>query len=159
MQKIVPFLWFDSQAEEAAQYYVALFREGRILKIVRFGDAGPGPKGAVMTVSFELYGQQFTALNGGPQFPFTEAISLVVNCPTQEEIDRLWSTLARDGGRPGACGWIKDRYGVSWQIVPPLLPELIADPDAVKSQRTLRAMMKMGKLEIATLKRAYDGLA
>jgi len=159
MQKITPFLWFDSQAEEAAKYYVSVFREGRILQVARFGDAGPGPKGAVMTVSFELYGQQFTALNGGPQFPFTEAISLVVSCPSQEEIDRLWDTLARDGGRPGACGWIKDKYGLSWQITPPVLIEMITNPDGVKSQRAMRAMMKMGKLDIATLKSAYDGAA
>ena len=157
MQKITPFLWFDSQAEEAAKYYVSVFREGRILQVARFGDAGPGPKGAMMTVSFELYGQQFTALNGGPQFPFTEAISLVVSCPTQEEIDRLWDTLTRDGGRPGACGWIKDKYGLSWQITPPVLIEMISDPDPVKSQRAMRAMMRMGKLDIATLKRAYEG--
>ena len=158
MQKITPFLWFDSQAEEAAQYYVSVFREGRILRTVRFGDAGPGPKGAVMTVAFELFGQQFTALNGGPQFPFTQAISLVVSCPTQEEIDRLWDALARDGGQPLACGWIKDRYGLSWQITPPQLIEQIADPDPARSQRTMRAMMRMGRLDIAALRRAYEGL-
>ena len=157
MQKITPFLWFDSQAEEAANYYISVFREGRILKVARYGDAGPGPKGSVMTVAFELYGQEFTALNGGPQFPFTEAISLVVSAPTQQEIDRLWDTLARDGGRPNACGWIKDKYGLSWQITPPVLIEMISDPDPVKSQRAMRAMMRMGKLDIATLKRAYEG--
>jgi predicted 3-demethylubiquinone-9 3-methyltransferase (glyoxalase superfamily) len=156
MQKITPFLWFEHQAEEAAGFYVAVFgNASRILKTVRYTDAGPGPAGTVMTVSFELDGQQFTALNGGPQTPFSEAISLVVSCETQAEIDRLWSRLAA-GGRASRCGWLQDRYGLWWQIVPPLLPRLLADPDPRRAQNVMKAMLKMDKLDVAALRRAAE---
>jgi predicted 3-demethylubiquinone-9 3-methyltransferase (glyoxalase superfamily) len=157
MNKITPFLWFDGQAEEAAQFYVAVFKTGRILKTVRFGDAGPGPKGAVMTVAFEVNGQQFTALNGGPQFKFTEAISFVVGCETQAEIDSLWGQLSANGGKEGRCGWVQDKYGLWWQIVSPVLPDLLADQDPQRARRTMQAMMQMGKLDIATLQKAHQG--
>lgn len=156
MQKITPFLWFDSQAEEAANHYVSIFRNSRILKVVRFGEAGPGPKGSVMTVAFELDGLQFTALNGGPVFAFTEAISFAVSCETQAEIDTLWEKLTA-GGKESRCGWLKDKYGLPWQLVPAVLPELLNDKDPVKAQRAMQAMMKMGKLDIAALKRAHAG--
>ena len=156
MQKITPFLWFDSQAEEAAKFYVSVFGNSRILKIVRYGKAGPGPAGAVMTVAFELQGVPFTALNGGPQHPFSEAISFVVNCQSQAEVDTLWEKLSA-GGRPDRCGWVKDRFGLSWQIVPTVLPVLLADPDPVKAERTMAAMLRMSKLDIAALEKAHAG--
>ena len=156
MQKITPFLWFDREAEEAANHYVSIFRNSRILKVVRFGAAGPGPKGAVMTVAFELDGQEFTALNGGPPFRFSEAISFVVSCETQREIDGLWEKLSA-GGREGRCGWVQDRYGLWWQLVPPVLPELLADQDPARAQRTMQAMLGMAKLDIAALQRAHQG--
>jgi predicted 3-demethylubiquinone-9 3-methyltransferase (glyoxalase superfamily) len=156
MQKITPFLWFDTQAEEAANYYVATFGNSRILKVARYGEGGPGPKGAAMTVSFELEGVQFTALNGGPLFAFTEAVSFVVSCETQAEIDTLWARLS-GGGKESRCGWLKDRYGLSWQVVPTVLPELLSDKDPVKAQRAMQAMMKMGKLDIEALRRAHAG--
>jgi len=156
MQKITPFLWFDNQAEEAANYYVSIFGNSRILKIVRYGESGPGPKGAVMTVSFEISGQQFTALNGGPKFGFSEAISFLVSCETQAEIDALWEKLSA-GGKESRCGWLKDRYGLSWQLVPTVLPELLGDKDSARAQRAMQAMLKMGKLDIAALKRAHQG--
>ena len=156
MQKITPFLWFDSQAEEAANFYVSVFKDARIGELRRYGSAGPGPAGSVMTVSFELEGQQFIALNGGPYFKFNEAISMFVRCATQDEVDDLWNKLC-DGGQPGRCAWLKDRYGVSWQIVPIVLGEMLADPDPAKSQRVMQAMMTMGKIDIARLKAAYDG--
>lgn len=159
MQKITPFLWFDNQAEEAAKFYVAVFKNGRILKTVRTGDAGPGPKGTVLTVAFELHGQQFTALNGGPHFKFTEAISLVVSCETQAEIDALWRQLSADGGKEGRCGWVQDKYGLWWQVVPPVLPELLADQDPARAARTMQAMMQMGKLDIDALQTANRGAA
>jgi predicted 3-demethylubiquinone-9 3-methyltransferase (glyoxalase superfamily) len=158
MQKITPFLWFDTQAEEAANYYVSIFANSRILMIARYGEAGPGPKGTVMTVSFELNGQQFTAINGGPQFTFSEAISFVVSCETQGEIDALWGKLSA-GGKESRCGWLKDRYGLSWQLVPTVLPELLGDKDSARAQRAMQAMLKMGKLDIAALKRAHQGAA
>jgi predicted 3-demethylubiquinone-9 3-methyltransferase (glyoxalase superfamily) len=158
MQKITPFLWFDNQAEEAANHYVSIFGNSRILKTVRYGESGPGPKGAVMTVSFEINGQQFTALNGGPKFGFSEAISFVVSCETQAEIDALWEKLSA-GGKESRCGWLKDRYGLSWQLVPTVLPELLGDKDGAKAQRAMQAMLKMGKLDIAALKRAHQGAA
>ena len=158
MEKITPFLWFDTQAEEAANYYVSIFANSRILKIARYGEAGPGPKGTVMTVSFEINGQQFTAINGGPQFTFSEAISFVVSCETQAEIDTLWGKLSA-GGKESRCGWLKDRYGLSWQLVPTVLPELLGDKDSARAQRAMQAMLKMGKLDIATLKRAHQGAA
>jgi predicted 3-demethylubiquinone-9 3-methyltransferase (glyoxalase superfamily) len=157
MQKIHPFLWFDNQAEEAMNFYVSIFRNSRIGKVVRYGDAGPGPKGSVMTATFELEGQQFTALNGGPHFKFNEAISFVVDCKSQEEVDELWEKLTAGGGQPGQCGWLKDKFGLSWQIVPSTLVELLSDPDPQKSKRVMEAMLKMTKIDIATLKQAYQG--
>jgi len=156
MQKITPFLWFDSQAEEAAKFYVSVFGNSRILKIVRYGEAGPGPAGSVMTVAFELHGVPFTALNGGPQHPFSEAISFVVNCQSQAEVDSLWEKLSA-GGRPDRCGWVKDRFGLSWQIVPTVLPVLLSDPDPTKAARTMAAMLRMSKLDIAALEKAHAG--
>ncbi|HET7224100.1 MAG TPA: VOC family protein [Candidatus Eisenbacteria bacterium] len=156
-QAITPFLWFDTQAEEAAKLYTSIFPNSRILEITRYGDAGPGPKGGVMTVSFELNGQRFTALNGGPQFKFTEAISFVVNVESQQEVDALWSRLTADGGAESQCGWLKDRFGLSWQITPNALMRLLADPDREKSQRVMQAMLGMRKIDIAGLERAYEG--
>ena len=156
MQKITPFLWFDTQAEEAARFYVSIFGNSRILKTVRYGEAGPGPAGSVMTVAFELNGVPFTALNGGPLFHFSEAISFVVNCQSQAEVDSLWEKLSA-GGQPGRCGWLKDKYGLSWQVVPTVLPVLLSDLDAAKAQRTMRAMLKMDKLDIAALEKAHSG--
>ncbi len=154
-QKITPFLWFDNQAEEAANFYVSIFKNSRITGIDRYGAAGPLPKGTVMTVSFDLEGQGLIALNGGPEYKFTEAISFFVNCETQAEVDELWAKLSA-GGEEGPCGWLKDKYGLSWQIVPTILPELLSDPDPEKSQRVMRAMLQMKKLDISTLKRAYE---
>ncbi|HKF98602.1 MAG TPA: VOC family protein [Steroidobacteraceae bacterium] len=156
MQRITPFLWFDRQAEEAARFYVSVFTNSRIVKTVRYGEAGPGPTGSVMTVAFELNGVPFTALNGGPLFHFSEAISFVVNCQSQSEVDVLWEKLSA-GGEPGRCGWLKDKYGLSWQLVPTVLPVLLGDPDAAKAQRTMQAMLKMDKLNIAALERAHSG--
>jgi predicted 3-demethylubiquinone-9 3-methyltransferase (glyoxalase superfamily) len=156
MQKIVPFLWFDNQAEEATNHYISIFPDSKVLSVTRYGDAGPGPKGTVMTVSFQLAGQEFIALNGGPEFKFTEAISLSVNCQTQEEVDELWEKLS-EGGEQGPCGWLKDKYGLSWQINPTVLGEMLQDPDAEKSNRVMQAMLQMGKIDIAGLRRAYEG--
>ena len=156
MPKITPFLWFDHQAEEAMNFYVAVFNNSRAGDVTRYGDAGPGPKGSVMTASFELEGQQFTALNGGPRVKFTEAVSFVVSCETQEEVDELWERLA-EGGETQQCGWLKDRFGLSWQIVPVALMELISDPDPERSRRVMEAMLQMTKLDIAQLTRAYEG--
>jgi predicted 3-demethylubiquinone-9 3-methyltransferase (glyoxalase superfamily) len=156
VQKISPFLWFDNQAEEAVNLYVSVFRNSKIKNVTRYGDAGPGPKGSVMTVLFELEGQQFTALNGGPQFKFTEAVSFVVNCETQEEVDELWDKLS-EGGQTQQCGWFKDRFGLSWQIIPSDLPKLIGDPDPRKSQRVTEAMLQMTKIDVAKLRQAYEG--
>ena len=157
VQTISPFLWFDSQAEDAAKLYVSVFPNSKILSVSRYGEAGPGPKGTVMTVSFELDGQRFIALNGGPQFKFTEAISFSVNCETQEEVDRYWAKLTAGGGEEGPCGWLKDRFGLSWQVNPRMLGELISDPDPKKAKRAMEAMLKMKKIDIATLKRAVQG--
>jgi predicted 3-demethylubiquinone-9 3-methyltransferase (glyoxalase superfamily) len=156
-QAITPFLWFDTQAEEAAKLYTSIFPNSRILEITRYGDAGPGPKGGVMTVSFELNGQRFTALNGGPQFKFTEAISFVVNVESQQEVDALWSRLTADGGEESQCGWLKDKFGLSWQITPTALMRLLADPDREKSQRVMKAMLGMRKIDIGGLERAAEG--
>ena len=153
MQKIRPCLWFDTDGEDAAQFYTSIFPNSRIVEVARYGSAGPRPEGTVMTVTFELDGLQFIALNGGPNFTFNEAISFEVDCETQEEVDGFWDALT-DGGEEGPCGWLKDRYGVSWQIVPKILSELIGDPDREKSQRVMAAMLKMGKIEIAELERA-----
>jgi len=155
MQKITPFLWFDGKAEEAANFYVSIFNNSKIERVVRYGDAGPGPKGTVMIVSFQLGGQQFLALNGGPQAKFNEAVSFVVNCTTQAEVDRFWETLSA-GGAPGQCGWLTDRYGVSWQIVPTVLGELMGAGDADQSRRVMAAMLQMTKLDIAKLQQAFE---
>src|SRR5262245_34695990 len=157
MQKITPFLWFDANAEEAVNFYVSIFPDSRVLGMARYGDAGPGPKGQVMTVSFEIAGQRFVALNGGPQHKFTEAISFVVNCETQAEIDALWEKLLQGGGAPDQCGWLKDRFGLMWQIVPSILPELLQDRDPAKSKRAMQAMLGMVKLDIAALRKAHAG--
>jgi predicted 3-demethylubiquinone-9 3-methyltransferase (glyoxalase superfamily) len=157
MQKIVTFLWFDNQAEEAANFYVSIFNNSKIVSLSRYGEGSPGPAGSVMVVVFELDGQQFMALNGGPIFHFTEAISLVVNCETQAEVDNLWDKLLSGGGQPSRCGWLKDKYGLSWQIVPTALGKLMSDPDPEKSKRVTQAMLQMVKLDIAKLEQAYRG--
>ena len=153
MQKITPCLWFDTEGEEAAKFYTSVFPNSRIVDVARYGSAGPRPEGTVMTVDFELDGQHFIALNGGPEFTFNEAISFQVSCETQEEVDRYWRALS-DGGEEGPCGWLKDKFGVSWQIVPTALLRLIADPDREKSQRVMSAMLGMKKIDIAGLERA-----
>jgi predicted 3-demethylubiquinone-9 3-methyltransferase (glyoxalase superfamily) len=155
MQKITPFLWFDNKAEEAANFYVSIFKNSKIETIKRYGEAGPGPKGSVMIVKFTLEGQEFTALNGGPQFSFTPAISLFVNCETQAEVDQLWEKLSA-GGRTDHCGWLTDRYGLSWQIIPAALMKLMGDPDPAKSQRVMKAMLEMDKIDIGRLQQAYE---
>src|SRR3990172_3032030 len=156
MQKITPFLWFDGQAEEAANLYVSLFKNSKIVEVARYGEAGPGPAGTAMTVAFQLEGQEFVALNGGPQYKFTEAVSFLVNCESQKEVDYLWEKLS-EGGEEGPCGWLKDKFGLSWQIVPTILSELLQDQDAGKSQRVMQAMLQIKKIDIAGLKRAYAG--
>jgi len=157
MPKISPFLWYDTQAEEAANLYTSIFPNSKILAVARYGDAGPGPKGSVMTVHFQLDGQEIIALNGGPIYKFTEAFSLSVDCKTQEEVDRYWTKLTADGGQEGPCGWCKDKFGLSWQITPSLLGQMLSDTDRKKAARVMEAMMKMKKLDIAALKRAYEG--
>ncbi len=154
-QKITPFLWFNQEAEEAANLYVSLFKDSKILGVSRYGDAGPGPKGSVMTVEFQLAGQKFTALNGGPHFKFTEALSLFVDCDSQEEIDTLWSGLTTNGGQESQCGWLKDRFGLSWQIVPSRFMQMMQDKDPKRSQRVMQAMLTMTKFDIARLEEAY----
>jgi len=154
MQKITPFLWFDSQAEEAATFYTSLFKNSKITGISRYGEAGPGPKGAVMTVNFELDGQKFIALNGGPVFKFTPAISLFVNCETQEEVDDLWEKLSA-GGEKSRCGWLTDKYGVTWQIIPTILGKLMGDPDRKRAGQVMKAMLQMDKIDIKRLEEAY----
>ncbi len=156
MSEITPFLWFDTEAEDAARLYTGLFPNSRIHEVTRFNAAGPGPEGGVMTVSFEVNGQQFVAMNGGPGHPFTDAVSFSVSCKTQEEVDRYWDALT-EGGKEIACGWLVDRYGLSWQIVPEVLPRLLSDPDRERAQRAMAAMMDMVKLDIAALERAADG--
>ena len=155
MTRITPCLWFDTEGEEAAAFYVSLFKNSRITDVSRYGDAGPRPAGTVMVVAFELDGQPFTALNGGPEFTFNEAISLQIDCSSQEEVDHYWEGLTA-GGEEGPCGWLKDRYGVSWQVVPSELPTLLQDPDAGRSQRAMAAMMTMKKIDIAAVKAAAD---
>jgi predicted 3-demethylubiquinone-9 3-methyltransferase (glyoxalase superfamily) len=155
MQKIIPFLWFDGKAEEAANFYVSLFKLSRIVNIARYGDAGPGPKGTAMSATFELAGQRFIALNAGPQFKFSEAISFFINCETQQEVDDLWDKLSA-GGQKSKCGWLKDKYGLSWQVIPTALGEMLQDKDPKKSQRVMQAMLQMDKIDIARLKQAYD---
>ncbi len=150
MQKITPFLWFDGQAEEAMNYYVSIFKNSKVVSVNRAGEGGP-----VISVTFQLDGQQFQALNGGPQFKFTEAISLFVNCETQEEVDELWEKLSADGEK-SRCGWLKDKYGLSWQIIPAILGKLLNDPDPAKAQRVMGAMLQMSKIDIKTLQLAYE---
>ena len=158
-QKITPNLWFDDQAEEAARHYVSIFKDSEILTISRYGAGAPKPEGSVLTVGFTLEGQSFTALNGGPQFSFSEAMSFIVHCSTQEEVDHYWGRLTEGGPEEAQiCGWLKDKYGVSWQIIPDVLMEYITDPDPAKAEKTFQAMMQMKKLDIAALKRAHDGL-
>ena len=153
MQKITPCLWFDTQGEQAAKFYTTVFSNSRIVDIARYGAAGPRPEGTVMTVTFELDGQRFVALNGGPEFTFNEAISFQVSCETQKEVDHFWGKLS-EGGQEGPCGWLKDRYGVSWQIVPTALVELLSDPDPAKSQAAMKAMLGMHKIDIDAIRRA-----
>jgi predicted 3-demethylubiquinone-9 3-methyltransferase (glyoxalase superfamily) len=155
MQKIAPCLWFDGKAEEAMSFYTSIFKNSKVGRVTRYGEAGPGKKGSVMVASFELEGQEFMALNGGPMYQFSPAISFIVHCKTQEEVDDYW-TKVLDGGTPQQCGWITDKFGVSWQIVPTILPELLQDKDAEKAKRVMQAMLKMVKLDIQLLKKAYE---
>jgi predicted 3-demethylubiquinone-9 3-methyltransferase (glyoxalase superfamily) len=157
MQKITPCLWFDTEAEEAAEFYASVFPNSKIGDITRYGDAGPRPDGMVMTVSFELDGQELVALNGGPDFSFNEAVSFQVSCKDQDEVDRYWNALS-EGGEEGPCGWLKDRFGLSWQIIPDRLPELLNDPDREKAQRVMQAMLQMQKIEVAELERAAEAV-
>jgi len=155
LQKITTFLWFDNNAEEAIDFYVSIFKNSKLVSVIRHGEAGPGPKGTVLGATFQLEGQQFFALNGGPKFKFTEAISLFVSCETQEEIDALWDKLSA-GGYKDRCGWLKDKFGLSWQIVPSMLLEFLQDPDSAKADLVMRAMMQMGKLDIQGLQQAHN---
>jgi predicted 3-demethylubiquinone-9 3-methyltransferase (glyoxalase superfamily) len=156
MQKITPFLWFNDNAEEAVTFYCSVFKEAKAGQMVRYGKGGPGPEGQVLTASFELFGQKFAALNGGPLFNFTEAVSFVVNCETQEEVDYYWENLCQ-GGTPSRCGWLKDKFGLSWQIVPTALSKLLGDKDPAKAGRVMQAMMQMDKIDIAALEKAANG--
>jgi predicted 3-demethylubiquinone-9 3-methyltransferase (glyoxalase superfamily) len=159
MQRITPCLWFDNQAEEAVKFYASIFKNSKVGRIVRYGEAGAKisgrPKGSVMTVTFEIEGQEFLALNGGPLFKFSEAISFIVNCETQQAIDTMWEKLS-EGGEKGRCGWLKDKYGLSWQVAPPVLGEMLQDKDAEQSERVIKAMLQMDKIDIKTLKQAYE---
>jgi predicted 3-demethylubiquinone-9 3-methyltransferase (glyoxalase superfamily) len=155
MKEITPFLWFDENAEEAMNFYTSIFPDSTVLDVTRYGEAGPGTPGTVMSATFRLRGQEFMALNGGPEFTFTEAISFFVGCETQGEVDELWEKLS-EGGEQQQCGWIKDRYGLSWQVVPIRLGELLSDPDPARSERVMAAMLKMGKIDIEGLQQAYD---
>ncbi|HLQ68670.1 MAG TPA: VOC family protein [Gemmatimonadales bacterium] len=157
MQKITPFLWFDNNAEPAAEFYVSIFKNSKILNVSRYGDAGPGPKGSVMVVNFQLAGQEFIALNGGPPFKFSEAFSLVVNCENQKEVDEYWSKLTSGGGQESQCGWLKDKFGFSWQVVPAELGKLMSAKDRARANRVMQALLQMKKLDIAKLQRAADG--
>jgi|SRR5262249_37163366 len=156
MPAISPMLWFDTQAEEAAKFYTSVFKNSKIRNVVRYGDAGPGPKGSVMVVDFELDGQRFTGLNGGPQFNFSEAVSFVIHCKTQEEVDDYWSKLTAGGGQESQCGWLKDKYGLSWQVIPDALIQMLSDPDPKRAKRVTEAMFTMKKLDIATAQKAYE---
>ncbi len=156
MPNVTPFLWFDNNAEEAARYYTSVFKNSKILDVSRYGDAGPGPKGQVMVVRFQIEGQEFLALNGGPKFKFNEAVSFMVNCETQDEVDYYWEKLSA-GGQTIQCGWLRDKFGLSWQVTPTILLRLLQDPDPAKSQRVMQAMMQMIKIDIAGLRRAYEG--
>ena len=156
LQKIVPNLWFDTEAEDAANFYTSIFEDSKILRVMHYGEAGPRPAGMVVTVTFQLAGLEITALNGGPEFKFNEAISLLVNCDSQKEVDRLWETLS-EGGEKGPCGWLKDQFGLSWQITPTVLEEMLRDEDPAKANRVMAAMLKMTKIEIDELEKAYAG--
>jgi len=156
MQKITPFLWFDNQAEEAMNFYTSIFKDSKPGRISRYGKGLPGKEGAVMSVTFELFGQEFMALNGGPLFPFTEAVSFFVHCEDQQEVDYYWQRLTADGGKESRCGWLKDKFGLSWQIIPKALSEMLGDKDPQKAQRVAQAMMSMSKIDINTLKQARD---
>jgi predicted 3-demethylubiquinone-9 3-methyltransferase (glyoxalase superfamily) len=155
MQKITPFLWFDNQAEEAMNFYMSVFKNSKTITVSRYGEAGPGPKGSVMVAKFEINGQEFMALNGGPHFKFTPAVSFMVNCETQEEVDELWENLSA-GGATNQCGWLTDKFGLSWQIVPTILGKLMSDPNPEKSKRVMQAMLQMDKMDIAKLQQAND---
>ena len=156
MQKITPFLWFDNNAEEAVNFYVSHFKNSKVLSVTRYGEAGPGPAGTILTIAFQLQGQEFIALNGGPQFKFTEAVSFSVNCETQDEVNEYWETLS-EGGEKGRCGWLKDKYGLSWQVNPRVLSEMLQDEDPRKAKRVMEAMLQMDKIDIRTLEKAYAG--
>lgn len=155
MRKIIPCLWFDDEAEEAVNFYTSLFKDSKIISISRYGEGGPKPAGTPLTIIFQMNGQEYMVLNGGPEFKFTEAISLFVDCESQQEVDEYWSKLTADGGEESQCGWLKDKYGLSWQIVPNALGGLLSDPDPEKSQRVFNALMQMKKIDLATLERAY----
>lgn len=157
MQKITPFLWFDNNAEEAAKFYTSVFKEAKLGKIVRYGDAMPAMKGQVLTASLELFGQEYTLLNGGPQFKFTEAVSFVIHCDSQEEVDYYWEQLTTGGGQESMCGWLKDKFGLSWQVVPTQLIRMLSDADAERASKVMQAMMQMRKIDIQTLEKAYKG--
>ncbi|MCU1284918.1 MAG: 3-demethylubiquinone-9 3-methyltransferase family protein [Acidobacteriales bacterium] len=156
MKRITPFLWFDSQAEEAMNFYLSIFKNSKVGKISRYGEAGPQPKGSVMSVTFELDGQEFMALNAGPHFKFTEAISFFVNCESQEEVDHYWDRLSEDGTK-SRCGWLKDKFGLSWQVIPSALGKMLGDKDPEKSKRVMMAMLQMDKIDVNKLQQAYDG--
>jgi predicted 3-demethylubiquinone-9 3-methyltransferase (glyoxalase superfamily) len=155
-EKITPFLWFDKEAEEAANYYVSIFKNSKLLSVTRYGDAGPGTPGSVMTATFQLEDQVFTGVNAGPHFKFTEAVSFVIHCKSQDEVDYYWQKLTADGGQESQCGWLKDKYGMSWQVTPDALLEMIKDSDREKSQRVMQAMLQMKKIDIGKLREAYD---
>jgi predicted 3-demethylubiquinone-9 3-methyltransferase (glyoxalase superfamily) len=157
MQKITPFLWFDNNAEEAINHYRSIFKNSKIVNISRYGEGGPGPKDSLMTATFQLEGQEFIALNGGPMFKFTEAVSFLVKCSGQEEVDHYWNKLLEGGGTPQPCGWLKDKFGLSWQIVPTILGELLQDKDREKAGRAMQAMLKMQKIDVAALEKAFNG--
>ena len=159
MSRITPFLWFNDNAEEAVNFYVSIFPNSKIVSLSRYGEAGPDPSGSVMTAAFQLDGQDFIALNGGPEYSFTEAISLYVDCRDQQEVDDLWAKLTSDGGQESQCGWLKDRYGLSWQIIPRALSELLADKDPARAQRAMQAMLRMRKIDVLALQAAADGVA
>ena len=158
MQKITPFLWFDTQAEEAMNFYVSIFKNSKVGTVSRYGESGPGPEGSVMTATFQLEGQEFIALNAGPIFKFTEAISFLVNCESQEEVDYYWTRLTADGGQESDCGWLKDKYGLSWQITPTVLMKMLSDKDPAKAGRAMQAMLQMQKIDIAKLEQAYNAV-
>jgi predicted 3-demethylubiquinone-9 3-methyltransferase (glyoxalase superfamily) len=155
-QKITPCLWFDNQAEEATNYYVSVFKDAEVLSVNRYGEAGPGEPGAVLTTTFRIAGQEFMTINGGPHFTFTEATSFYIDCDSQEEVDYFWNTLIQDGGEPSQCGWLKDKYGLSWQVIPTILIELLGDADSERANRVMQAMLQMTRIDIAELQAAYD---